>query len=311
MGKNRLASFVWSRALRHMALALLASGACVGPPVVAGEPPVQVGQVTDPRLKELSGIVASRRHAGHYYVHNDSGDAARVYLITQAGQTRLDIDLAGVRARDAEDIAMAPGAAPGVFDVCLADIGDNDAKRKSIAIYRFPEPAIDPNGPSALSITPTTYVLSYRDGARNAEALIVHPATGDAYIFTKRLEGGTDVYRLRAPWATDQTNVLERVAHVDLPASTTLARVVTAADIAPDGRQLVVRCYLNGFHWSLSPDAERPFEEQIAARPTPLLLAAEPQGEAICFTADARAVVTVSEGATPPIWSATLTPTGE
>jgi hypothetical protein len=289
----------------------LTCAGCVSPPVEAGEPPVQVGQIADARLKELSGIVASRRHSGHYYVHNDSGDAARVYLITQSGTTRLDINLTGVTVRDAEDIAIAPGATAGAFDVCLADIGDNDSKRKTIVIDRFPEPAFDPNGPIAVDVTPTKYVLRYADGPRNAEAFAVHPTTGDGYVFTKRIEGGTDVYRLPAPWAADKTNVLERIARLDLPANTSLARIVTAADIAPDGRRLVLRCYLNGFVWPLADVTRTPFEEQIAARPTPLLLAAEPQGEAICFTADNRAVLTLSEGAAPPVWSVNLAPAAE
>lgn len=294
-----------------LALALLASGACVGPPVEAGEPPVQVGQIADPRLKELSGIVASRRHAGHYYVHNDSGDAARVYLITTEGATRLDINLTGVTARDAEDIAIAPGATAGAFDVCLADIGDNDPKRKTIAVYRFPEPALDPNGPGTISVAPAQFVLSYSDGARNAEAFAVHPTTGDGYVFTKRIEGGTDVYRLPAPWTADKVNTLVRIARLDLPANTSLARIVTGADISPDGRRLVLRCYMNGFVWPLRDVASTPFEDQLAERPAPLALAAEPQGEAICFTADSRAILTVSEGATPPIWSVTLAPAPE
>lgn len=321
------------------AVAMLLVG-CAWPGALASDGPAAVGQVDDSRLVELSGIVASRRNPGLYYVHNDSGDTARVFLITREGRTKLTVNLAGATSIDAEDIALAPAGAssaptttpatkaakapagkspstraaatepnapPSIgdataWDVCLADIGDNSARRKTVTIFRFPEPALDPNGPAEISVTPTIYTLRYADGPINAEAFFVHPTTGDGYILTKRLDGVTDVYKLAAPWAKDTVTELPRVAHVVLPEGTPLSRVVTGADISPDGRIVVVRCYLNGFAWTRAADATGAFERVFDAAPARLSLAAEPQGEGICFSADGRKLLTVSEGESPTIY---------
>ena len=42
-------------------------------------PPETVATVADDRLDEISGIIASRRNPHVWWVHNDSGDTARIF----------------------------------------------------------------------------------------------------------------------------------------------------------------------------------------------------------------------------------------
>jgi hypothetical protein len=267
--------------------------------------------IQDDRIREASGIAASRANRDCYYVHNDSGDEPRVFLIDRQGRTRLTIRLSGVQVRDAEDIAIAPGRKAEAWDVCLADIGDNSASRDYVTILRFAEPVLSDDAERTIDVTPATFRLRYPDGPRDAEAFAVHPRTGAGYVLTKRIDGRCEVYTLPAPWDGSRESTLTRLTTLTLPLGLPPARVVTAADISPDGRRVAVRCYVNGWEWKLPADApDGSFDAIFDVQPALLLLASEPQGEALCYSADGNAILTLSEGRAPTLYELRLaTPT--
>lgn len=268
----------------------------LGPPTDYEATARALGELQDRRLAEVSGIAASRRNPGCYYIHNDSGGKPRVFLIDQTGSVRLEIRLKGAGAVDYEDIAVAPGARPGLFDVCIADIGDNRARRAHLMVYRFPEVAVPESGSQTIEVRPRVYRFSYADGPADAEAFCVDPRSGDGYVLTKRTDGRCRVYRLAAPWKREELVVLPRVAEITFPPVPVFARIVTAADISPDGRRLAVRCYVDGWEWRTADAGGSTFERFLRATPLRLPLPAEPQGEALCYAVDGRALLTVSEG---------------
>src|SRR4051794_31240901 len=53
------------------------------------------GTVTDPAIDEASGIAASRANPGRWWVHNDSGDSARFFLIDHAAKVTATVDVDG------------------------------------------------------------------------------------------------------------------------------------------------------------------------------------------------------------------------
>jgi hypothetical protein len=265
--------------------------------------PEPLAVVHDEHITEASGIAASRRHPGLYYVHNDSGDSARAFLIDRRGRTRAVVRLKGARADDYEDIAMAPGEKVGTWDVCVADIGDNNNHRRHVTIYRFPEPPLPEQAGEGVDVEPVAYEFCYAEGPANAEAFAVDPRTGDGYVFTKRWEGGSMVYKLAAPWDARQTTELRELLALNLPPALPALRIVTAADISPDGRRLAVRCYAAGWEWRLPSGApDQAFERIFKATPVELPLAPERQGEGLCYAADGRALLTISEGVGPVLW---------
>jgi hypothetical protein len=265
--------------------------------------PEPLGVVRDERIIEASGIAASRRHPGLYYVHNDSGDSPRVFLIDRQGQTRAVLRLMHAQAVDYEDIAMAPDEKAGTWAVCVADIGDNNDNRPHVTLYRFPEPDVPERAGATVDVEPVAYQARYADGPANAEAFAVHPRTGDGYIFTKRLDGRSAVYKLAAPWDARSETVLTRLLTLELPPALPLLRIVTAADIRPDGQRLAVRCYADGWEWRLPPGTtDRDFGRIFQTMPVELPLAPERQGEAICYTPDGNGLLTISEGPSPTLW---------
>lgn len=264
-------------------------------PTGAFDQPVRTGSLQAAALDEVSGIAASRRNPGILWVHNDSGDRARVYAIDATGRLIGTYNLAGVDARDCEDIAVGPGPAPGKDYIYLGDIGDNAAARDHVAVYRVEEPEVEVSGkPSEAFIAPVTAIkLKYEDGARDAETVMVDPVTSDLFIISKR-ELRSRVYRASAQdIAGGGTVTLRLVARLPWGWA-------TGGDISPSGTQVVVRGYASAAVWNRKPGTD--FASTFKEKPVTIQLASEPQGEAICFSHDCKGCYTVSEGHNQPVY---------
>jgi hypothetical protein len=265
------------------------------------------GTVSSDLIKEASGIAASPQFDNVYWVHNDSGDTARVFEISGTGQTLGEYALSGASAIDWEDIAAGIGPTAGVSYLYVGDIGDNTATRTSVQVYRVPEPSVDPNAPASSPQTLSgvaTLTLKYPDGAHDAEALLLDHATGELFVITKDLVGGVaQVFRAPPNLAAGSTTTLAQVATVSLGA----AQGVTAADMTGAGDVIALRTYFKVF---LYPRAGGETVAQAFSHPScegaappfgSTTTAFEPQGEALGFTRDGRGYVTLSEGAHVPL----------
>src|SRR5690606_20653452 len=134
---------------------------------------------------------------------------------------RLACTLQGARNRDWEDIAVGPGPEPDKNYVYVADIGDNHERYATKYIYRFEEPLID--GLRSMNITSfDTIAFRLEDGAKDTEAMFVHPKTKDIYIFSK-WENPVRVYLLKCPFS-EGVSVAESIATLPLT-------LIVAADI--------------------------------------------------------------------------------
>jgi hypothetical protein len=257
-----------------------------------------IGPLTDPAITEASGLAASIRNPGVLWVHNDSGDSARVFALGANGATRGTYTLTGASATDWEDIAVGPGPSAGHSYLYVGDIGDNAATRPEIVVYRVAEPSVTGN-PGAVSLgSVATLHLRYPDGAHDSEALFVDPVTGEMYLIAKSLGGGpVGVYRAPARLGNASTTILTKVATLSLAAG--LANAVTGADAASDGHAIAVRTYGSVLLWDRA-DGKTP-AQVLANGPCHGPLPAEVQGEAIGFEADGRGYVTVAEGANPTL----------
>ncbi len=147
-----------------------------------------------------------------------------------------------------------------------------------------------------------TLSLRYPDGAaHDSEALLIDPPTGDLYLISKTTSGRSGVYRARAPLSVDETMTLELVATL----ATTVdagrgSERITAGDISPDGRFVLVKTYTRAYLWTRPEGAT--IEQTFATEPCDVPLAVEPQGEAIGFAADGMGYFTVSEGKMQPVY---------
>jgi hypothetical protein len=273
-------------------------------PVVAAEP-AQLATLEDRRIDESSGLVASRREPGLFWTHNDSGDGPFVYAFDRAGRARGTFRVEGAQALDWEDIAAGPGPVAGQPYLYAGDIGDNERRREFVVVYRFPEPEVTA-GVDAKTPRPTQPAdairLRYPDGPRNAEALLVHPTTGDIYIVSKAPDGA-GVYKLPAGFDPQAVNTLARVATLRGPDF--FGTLVTGGDISPDGRRVALCDYAQGYELAL-PEGSKEFDEVWRQRPTAVSLGPRLQGESVGYRLDGAALLATSEKTPTPLFEVVL-----
>ena len=273
----------------------------------------------DPRIVEASGIAHGLVSPGVFYVENDSGDTNRFFAVDRrTGATAATITVTGARNVDWEDIAVAADAA-GTPSVWLADIGDNDAVRRSVQVYRLAEPHIDAARHRRSIQVPVAQVwrLRYPGGPTDAEGLAVAP-DGTAYIVTKTIASAT-VYRLPADPLGGQVQLLHRVGRIGLhptgtgnPLGLAGQLLATAATISADGSLFVVRTYSDAWVWRLGSAG---LAAALRAKPAVIALPRERQGEGVAVVGN-RLVIdsegrhyAVSAVALPPLPRPTGHPT--
>ncbi|MFI6037680.1 WD40 repeat domain-containing protein [Streptomyces sp. NPDC051315] len=229
--------------------------------------------IEDSRITESSGLAASRQHPGVYWTHNDQDTGAYLYAVDSAtGRTVATITLTGVGTpRDVEAIAIGPDN-----QLYVGDIGDNDGVQwPHVWVYRLPEPKTLKDQ----AVRATQYVVTYSDGSRDAESLVVHPTTGRVYLIDKQEDGG-HLYEGPATLSSSGTNVFRPVAPIDLWA--------TDAAFSPDGRRLAVRGYFGGILYDWNDG--RP--ERLERLDVPL----QQQGESVTYSADGTKLMYGTEG---------------
>ncbi|MFI8433744.1 WD40 repeat domain-containing protein [Streptomyces sp. NPDC079020] len=228
--------------------------------------------IEDPRITESSGLAASPTHPGIYWTHNDSDDGPYIYAVdSRTGKTVATITMRGVgEPRDVEAISIGPDG-----NVYVGDIGDNlNGTWDHVWIYRFPEPKRLRDA----TVTATQFDVRYADGARNAEAMMVHPKTGRVYIASKNEDGG-GLYEGPAKLSTGGTNVFRRVDEVPW---------VTDGAFSPDGTELVLRSYFSARAYAF--EGGRLGDDRAVSAPF------QGQAESVTYTADGSALMFGSEG---------------
>jgi hypothetical protein len=250
---------------------------------------VKAKLITDKRLDEVSGIVASRINPDVYYVQNDSGGKPEVYALNSKGKIIAILNLEGITNRDWEDIAIGPGPDANSSYIYVGEIGDNNAQYDELMLYRFKEPKLNQVPKKARTPITITDIETIRfvfaDGAKDCETLFFDSANGDVYLLSKR-EYKVGVYQIKSPLSTSEVNVASRLLTLDFP-------LAVAGDIAPDRDKIIIKNYENIFLWKVAQS-----ESIIEAMSKPyqeLPYTVEPQGEAICFSIKGESYLTLSE----------------
>jgi hypothetical protein len=255
-------------------------------------------------MNEISGIAASGLNAGIYYVHNDSGDTSRFFAITPDGKLKSTIYFKGdsheeLGVRDCEDIAVGPGPVKGKSYVYMGDIGDNDAYRNFITVYRMEEQKSWTGGKdSILKANAVPVHFRYPDGSRDAETLMIDPIEKLIYIVSKRSDSVT-VYTSPLNFKPNDTLTLTKRCKLYFNGFRPF-KWITAGDISKDGQQILLKDYVKVYYWKR--ENNEPIWQAMKRKPQELPYQQEKQGEAIGFTPDGKGYYTTSEGVFAPIY---------
>jgi hypothetical protein len=255
-------------------------------------PPRTLAQVSIEGLVESSGIVASHTQPGLFWSHNDGEGGPYLFAFDATGKSLGRVRVTGAGIYDWEDIAIGPHN-----EIFIGDIGDNNRKRKQIVVYKVPEPKA-----SARVTKPASAIqLRYPDGPHDAEALIVHPRTGDIYIVTKARGQDIKTSVYKAPAGAKSPVLLKHVADLELPNQSSITLVlgrIAGGAVSPDGTRVVLCDYFRAYEATAPADN---FDSVWKKTWRAFDIGKRSQGEAVTYRHDGKAILATSEGDTFPL----------
>lgn len=241
-----------------------------------GALPIENGTVA---LTETSGIAYSIKNPGKIWAHNDSGHPNNIFLIdASTGAIVATYVVLGSSNIDWEDMEIAINPKNGEPYLYIADTGDNDEKRPTYDIYRFPEPIYDSVAHFGKVTTLQNLALDrirfkYPTGSHDTESMFVDAATGDVYLVTKR-DAKSILFVAPFPQKINEIYPIYEVGRLSF-------RLASAATMSASGERILIKNRQEIFYWTRTLDV--PIHECLATTPTKAPYVGEPQGEAICF----------------------------
>ncbi len=239
-------------------------------------------------MVEMSGVVSSQMYRDIVYHIADSGNDPIIFISDMKGKLLHQIRYAD-SASDTE--ALSQGPCPwGGSCLYVADTGDNFHWRSKKRIY-----AIDEKSLYTTALHSAELEFQYPKQDRlDAEALAVHPLTGDMFIFSKETNRSR-VFRIPAKaW---QKNAGGQVAE---PVGFFLYDMITDAAWSADGKRLLLINWQGVFERTGQADAEHSEREGWLPYERKIRLPTLAQQEAVAFLPDQRSIIYTSE---KKLWS--------
>lgn len=298
-------------------MACRSSDAALGQQQEAPPPNSRVAVKTDlhTRLVENSIAVTSVTQPGIIFGANDSGHDALLFAFDSTGASRGVWNVNGARNLDWEAASLGPcGGRPGPLEcLYIGDVGDNEARKPTIRIYRIPEPSVQPGPsdtrapPEMRSVKAESLTLQYPDAPHDVEAMYV-TAAGDLFLITKRrlLDSARRprqamMYRVPfSAWNSAGVVTATLVDSLPIVPGDIPGRQVTDAALSPDGALLAVRTYAEVYIFAVDVTTGRP---SSGTRPgvCTILDLNENQGEGIGWWWDRQRLLLTSEGNNEPL----------
>ena len=258
-----------TRAASRLGVLLLAVVFLAVVPTAAGAKDTVAFTIKDSRITESSGLAVD--YAGYlYWTVNDSDDRGVVYGIGLDGTVRGTLNFRA-QPRDVEAVAMCKNR------LYVADIGDNNARRRFVRVYIFTNPR-----PDGLTVTYHAYDFRYPDGPHDAETLLIDDCCR-LFIVTKGPEAA--IYEAPANPERQGVNELEQVGLA--PSN------VTDGTFLPGGDRIALLTY------SSVEVIDATSYEFMASVPIP----SQPRAESLTLNMDQSSLLVGSEGKKSKVYS--------
>jgi len=249
-------------------------------------PGAKIAALENKKLGEISGLESSTNNPNLLWAHNDSGNGPEIFLLNDKLEIKLTCELAGVKNRDWEDIAVGPGPDSNKNYVYVAEIGDNDAVYQEKFIYRFEEPTWKEGMSDKITISAFDKIIFHlEDERKDTETLLIDAKTKNLYVVSKR-EEPVYLYELKYPFKINEAITAKKL--ISLP----LTKIV-AGDISADGKEIIMKNYDNVYYWNTT--TEKSITELLREEPKEVPYEIEPQGESITWAANGSGFYTLSE----------------
>lgn len=267
--------------------------------------PVVIGKLEDPVIREASGLTRSQRQDNLLWVINDDGAKEWVHAVNPRGARLGEFDLKKSRNKDWEDLASF--RLDGKPYLLIADIGDNDARRKSRTLYIVEEPKAAKKEKEKIA---WQIDFKYPNGPRDAEAAAVDIENERALILSKRdippalyelpLEPDSDK-KVMAKWL-GTIRSLPAPSRQDVefaPKTKDWHWRPVGMDISGDNLAAVILTYRAVYYYTRQADQD--WFDALNTRPRRVSLGNFRNAEAIAFGDDSRRVIVTGENRHSPI----------
>ncbi|WP_351074514.1 hypothetical protein [Shewanella sp. CAL98-MNA-CIBAN-0140] len=286
----------------------------------------QAGSITAPSIDEASGLAVSRLNDNILWLHNDSGDTARIFAIDTQGHQLATVNITGVKNNDWEDIASF--VYQGESYLLIADVGDNQAKRSQYQLHLIKEPDLSQlNGQKTLSAKPVwSMTFTYPDGAHDCESVAVDVAKQKILLLSKRDKlpilfelpliapalGQSASNNSSVQMVNKQAKKLGEIAplptamldYASIYTWAGFAGKPTAIDISADGLSAVVLTYTHAFYFTQSQPGD--WLTLFSTAPQEIALPAIKQAEAVSFSQEGSSIFITSEMLPAPLYKMDL-----
>lgn len=241
------------------------------------------------KIDESSGMVYLKDSTA--WLINDSGGADKIYLVNFRGELLKEFRVDNAKNKDWEDLARDEEG-----NVFIADIGNNNSRRKDLRIYKIPNPE-DEKGekieakkikfryPEQKKFPPKRKNLKF-----DAEALFYKE--GNLFIITKNrtrpFDGEALIYKVPATKGEHEAELIGSFTPCEQRGSCS----ITSADISPDGQKIVLLSY--GKLWLFTEFTDDDFTK---GKIRFIDLGATTQLEAVCFMNDTTLLLSDEQNA--------------
>ena len=186
---------------------------------------VKIGSMPT-QIKESSGIETGNK-PGIYFTHNDGGNDAELFRIDESGKLLATLPVSGAQNIDWEDITK-----DNQGNIYIGDTGNNNNKRTHLQIYKLRQG--DPAQVSTINFEYADRKAGTADKSNyefDCEALFWYRSK--LYLITKDRDTGmiAKLYELPDQPGEHEARYISQY-EVNAP--------VTAADISPDGKTLLL-----------------------------------------------------------------------
>jgi hypothetical protein len=263
--------------------------------------------VQDPLITEASGLAVCRTTKDAVWMHNDSGDMPRLFLVGTNGRTIGIVNIRDITALDWED--MCSFALDDESWLLVGDIGDNQrvrgtkSPRCQLLLLKEPKPAeaSRKQGTSESTIDVfRTIEFQFPDGAHDCEGLAVDTRSRKILLITKTDLSNSALYSMPLTITPGRESLTaERVVTLGVP-------YATAMDISSDGRRMAIVNMFSGVMLTRDDPAKKSWADAGRESITVLTLPTRKQGESVCFTADGKSLLLNSEGKSQRLWQVEL-----
>lgn len=197
-----------------------------------------MGTIQEPSLSESSGLVASRQRPGLFWTHNDQGHDPILFGMDRRGNPvsrhRIAVELV-----DWEDLAIDDAG-----HLYVADLGNNDAKRKELKVYQIKEP--DPREPEVALVPLKSWTLRFPERPFDCESLFVDGGKG--YVISKVFDDAQgEIYSFDLG-KNKSAQTLTWVAKLPVTSP------ITGADLSSDRKRLGIVCKAGAYVFIIDGD---------------------------------------------------------